>query len=198
MTDSPAETKKGTDSSSDPKIPKQRFDEKNQEAKDLRTQLETAQRERDQLLERAKAIEAEKQLYPEAISQLIREAIEPMRKEIEATKQKAKLSVQYGLRSDEQVAAVTGYLDKGLSEQEAIILAQASNPKLFAQQNQNSPGHIGMLPPGVSPGVRAPRQEEEDHLAKFRALDAEGKYQEADIHSQAAFAKQIQALRNRR
>lgn len=149
MTDSPAEKKPeaADKASANPAIPKARFDEVNGQKKDLADQLAEARRELEQL-------KTQKQSQPDAdfvktmaevATSAVEAALEPIRKE----RDRYKTAAELGLSSDEQVAAVSGYVEKGLSKEEALMLARAKHKELFAEPAQPyDPRRAGYVPPG--------------------------------------------------
>lgn len=123
------------------------------------------------------------------------EAVGPMRQKA----QRLEMGMKLGLQSEAQVEAVAAYVAKGLSEDEALILARTKHKDAFAETARPyDPRMAGILPPGGSSVARSNQPEQRpDYRQQLRELNASTDFNKEKARRLALAAFHEQALRVR-
>lgn len=196
MTDSPAEkkTEAAGASPANPTIPKQRFDEVNSQKKELAEKLEAMQRELEQLRQGQQPIDMKG--LTDTLAEVALKAAEAQVAPFKREAERYKLAVRLGLQREDQLEAVSSYMEKGLDADEALTLARSKNRDLFpVEARPYDPRLAGAMPPGGLSAARAPISTEVDHVKLMQEAAAKRDRAGAKAHAVAEFERRVGRLR---
>lgn len=169
MSDSPAEDKDSAAGSSpaqkaSPKIPKARLDEALSQKRELQAELEQIKQQHP-----AFDMEALTKHMTEVAIAAAEAATAPFKQKAEV----AEMGMRLGLRDPKQLEVVADYKQKGLSEEDAMLLARSKHRDLFPTSPQPwNARTAGLVPPGGASALRSEETPRVDRMSQIREIMA--------------------------